>query len=498
MNYMHEIPWINFAIFFPIVFGFFILSVQSDNKLLIKWIALLGSFLSFLVTIPIYLGFEKNTSYIQFEQNLAWIESCKANYHIGVDGISVWFILLTAFITFLVILISSNLITERLAHYMSAFLIMNGLMIGAFSALDGMLFYMFFECTLIPMYIIIGTWGGKNRIYAALKFFLYTLFGSLFMLAGFIYLRIISGSFEIFDWHFLEINKTQQLLIFSAFLIAFAIKIPMWPLHTWLPDVHVEAPTGGSVILAAIMLKLGAYGFLRIAIPISPDIIYFSSKFLIASSLIAIVYAGLIAMTQDNMKSIVAYSSIVHMGLVTLGIFLLNKSGIEGAIIQMLSHGLISAAMFISVGILYRKTGSLDLGQNGGIASVMPKFSVFFVFFSLANAGLPGTSGFVGEFLIILGAVKNNLLIALIAASILIIGASYSLRMIKCVIFGNIQNQIVKKSRDIFKVELLVFSLITFSILLLGLFPRFFTDLMHISIDDLLNHVSNGKNHVIP
>ena len=369
-------PWLTFAIFVPIVCGLIILAVGSDERpALTRNLSLIGALLSFFVTIPLYTGFDSTTAAMQFVEKSNWIPAFAVMYHLGVDGISLWFVLLTAFITIIVI-------TSRIAQYMAAFLILSGLMIGVFVAMDGLLFYIFFEATLIPMYIIVGVWGGPNRVYAAFKFFLYTLMGSLLTLVAFLYLwNEAGGSFDIQTWHELPLAYTPQVLIFFAFLAAFAVKVPMWPVHTWLPDAHVEAPTGGSVVLAAIMLKLGAYGFLRLSLPIVPDASVGMSDIIIALSLIAVIYIGMVAIVQDDMKKLVAYSSVAHMGFVTLGLFIFNTAGVEGAIVQMVSHGFVSAAMFLCIGVLYDRMHSRQIADYGGVINTMPRFVTFFVFF---------------------------------------------------------------------------------------------------------------------
>ncbi|WP_459694717.1 NADH-quinone oxidoreductase subunit M, partial [Achromobacter xylosoxidans] len=387
---------------------------------LTRGLSLIGSIAGFLVTIPLYTGFDSKTAAMQFVEKTSWIEAFNVNYHLGVDGISLWFVLLTAFITIIVVLAGWEVITSRVSQYMAAFLILSGLMVGVFCALDGMLFYVFFEATLIPMYIIIGVWGGPNRVYAAFKFFLYTLMGSLLTLVAFVYLWNASGgSFDILTWQQTKLGYTPQILIFVALLAAFAVKVPMWPVHTWLPDAHVEAPTGGSIVLAAIMLKLGAYGFLRFSLPIAPDASHSLAGLMITLSLIAVIYIGLVAIVQDDMKKLVAYSSVAHMGFVTLGFFIFNTAGVEGAIVQMISHGFVSGAMFMCIGVLYDRMHSRRIADYGGVVNVMPRFATFFILFSMANSGLPATSGFVGEFMVIMGAVEHNFWIGLLAATAL-------------------------------------------------------------------------------
>lgn len=410
------------------------------------------------------------------------------------DGISLWFVLLTAFITIIVVLAGWEVITSRVAQYMAAFLILSGLMVGVFAALDGMLFYVFFEATLIPMYIIVGVWGGPNRVYAAFKFFLYTLMGSLLTLVAFIYLWNASGgSFDILSWHQLKLGQTPQILIFVALLAAFAVKVPMWPVHTWLPDAHVEAPTGGSIVLAAIMLKLGAYGFLRFSLPIAPDASHSLSGLMIALSLIAVIYIGLVAIVQDDMKKLVAYSSVAHMGFVTLGFFIFNTAGIEGAIVQMISHGFVSGAMFMCIGVLYDRMHSRRIADYGGVVNVMPRFATFFILFSMANNGLPATSGFVGEFMVIMGAVEHNFWIGLLAATALILGASYSLWMVKRVVLGDVANDHVRELTDINRREFLILGVMAIAVLYMGIYPKPFTDVMHVSVEALLQHVGVSK-----
>ena len=456
--------------------------------------SLIGALAGFLVTIPLYTGFDAGTAQMQFVEKASWIEAFNVNYHLGIDGISLWFVLLTAFITIIVVGAGWQVITSRVAQYMAAFLILSGLMVGVFAALDGMLFYVFFEATLIPMYIIIGVWGGPNRVYAAFKFFLYTLLGSLLTLVAFVYLWNVSGgSFDIQTWHQTKLGYTPQVLIFVALLAAFAVKVPMWPVHTWLPDAHVEAPTGGSVVLAAIMLKLGAYGFLRFSLPIAPDASHGLAGLMIALSLIAVIYIGLVAIVQDDMKKLVAYSSVAHMGFVTLGFFIFNTAGLEGAIVQMISHGFVSGAMFLCIGVLYDRMHSRRIADYGGVVNVMPRFVTFFVLFSMANSGLPATSGFVGEFLVIMGAVEYNFWIGLLTATALILGASYSLWMLKRVAFGDIGNDRVREMTDLSGREFLILGVMAIAVLFMGIYPKPFTDVMHVSVEALLQHVAVSK-----
>ncbi|MDO9285470.1 MAG: NADH-quinone oxidoreductase subunit M, partial [Aquabacterium sp.] len=427
---------LSISIWLPIAFGAVLLATgRDDNPNASRWVALVGAVLSFVVTIPLITGFDNGSAALQFSENLLWIERFNVRYHLGVDGISVWFVLLTAFINIIVVIAAWEVITERVAQYMGAFLILSGLMVGVFCAADGLLFYVFFEATLIPMYIIIGIWGGPRRVYAAFKFFLYTLAGSLLMLVALIFLYYKSGgSFDIATWHKLPLPMPAQALLFFAFFAAFSVKVPMWPVHTWLPDAHVEAPTGGSVVLAAIMLKLGAYGFVRFSLPILPDASRELAWLMIALSLVAVVYIGLVALAQSDMKKLIAYSSISHMGFVTLGFFIFNAYGVEGALVQMISHGFISAAMFLCVGVMYDRMHSRQIADYGGVANTMPKFAAFFMLFSMANCGLPATSGFVGEFMVIMGAMKANFWVAFAAASTLIFGAAYTLWMYKRVV----------------------------------------------------------------
>ena len=488
-------PWLTLAIFVPIAFGLLVLAVGGDNKRgLTLGLSLIGAVAGFLVTIPLYTGFDASTAAMQFVENVPWIATLNVNYHLGVDGISLWFVLLTAFITIIVVLAGWEVITSRVAQYMAAFLILSGLMVGVFVALDGLLFYVFFEATLIPMYIIVGVWGGPNRVYAAFKFFLYTLMGSLLTLVAFIYLWNASGgSFDILTWQQLKLGMTPQILIFLALLAAFAVKVPMWPVHTWLPDAHVEAPTGGSIVLAAIMLKLGAYGFLRFSLPIAPDASHSLAGLMITLSLVAVIYIGLVAIVQDDMKKLVAYSSVAHMGFVTLGFFLFNTAGVEGAIVQMISHGFVSGAMFMCIGVLYDRMHSRRIADYGGVVNTMPRFVTFFVLFSMANSGLPATSGFVGEFMVIMGAVEHNFWIGLLAATALILGASYSLWMVKRVAFGDIANDNVRALTDINRREFLILGVMAVAVLYMGIYPKPFTDVMHVSVKALLDHVAVSK-----
>ena len=483
------------AIWLPILVGGVLLALGRDEHAgTVRWIALLGAIASFLVTIPLVTGFDVTTAAMQFQEKLPWIERFKVFYHLGVDGISVWFVLLTAFITVIVVISAWQVITVRVNQYMGAFLILSGLMVGVFCALDGLLFYVFFEATLIPMYIIIGIWGGPNRVYAAFKFFLYTLLGSLLMLVALLYLYFKSGgSFAILDWHHLPLPLPAQTLLFFAFFAAFSVKVPMWPVHTWLPDAHVEAPTGGSVVLAAIMLKLGAYGFLRFSLPITPDASREWAWFIIALSLIAVIYIGLVALVQLDMKKLVAYSSIAHMGFVTLGFFIFSELGISGGIVQMISHGFISGAMFLCIGVLYDRVHSREISSYGGVINTMPTFTAFAVFFAMANCGLPGTSGFVGEWMVILGTVKANFWLGLLAATTLVFGAAYTLWMVKRVYFGDVANADVRALADINRREFTMLAMLAAAVLWMGVYPKPFTDVMHASVTQLIRHVGQSK-----
>ena len=486
---------LSLAIWTPIIFGVVLLALGRDeNARSVRWIALIGAVVSLVVTLPLYGGFELGTSAMQFVEKGSWIQRFNVNYYLGVDGISLWFVLLTAFINVVVIIASWEAITTRVNQYMAAFLILSGLMIGVFSALDGILFYVFFEATLIPMYLIIGVWGGPNKIYAAFKFFLYTLLGSLMLLVALIFLYSKSGgSFDILVWHKLPLGATVQTLLFFAFFAAFAVKVPMWPVHTWLPDVHVEAPTGGSAVLAAIMLKLGAYGFLRFSLPIAPDASHEWAWLMIALSLIAVIYVGLVALVQQDMKKLVAYSSVAHMGFVTLGFFIFNDLGVSGGIVQMIAHGFVSAAMFLCIGVLYDRVHSREIASYGGVVNTMPKFAAFALLFAMANCGLPATAGFVGEWMVIIGAVKYNFWIGGAAATALIFGAAYTLWMFKRVYLGPVANEKVKALHDINSREFLMLALLAIAVLFMGIYPKPFTDVMNTSVADLLKHVATPK-----
>ena len=488
---------LSLAIWLPIVIGAVLLAFGEDRHArMVRWLALLGSLASFLVTIPLYTGFKLQTAALQFVEKNEWIPRFNINYHLGVDGISLWFVLLTAFITVIVVIAGWEVITKRVNQYMGAFLILSGLMIGVFAAQDAMLFYVFFEATLIPMYLIIGIWGGPRKIYAAFKFFLYTLLGSLLMLIALVYLFNASGgSFDLQTWYKLPLDIDAQSLLFFAFFAAFAVKVPMWPVHTWLPDVHVEAPTGGSAVLAAIMLKLGAYGFLRFSLPILPDASQKWAWLMIALSLIAVIYVGLVAIVQKDMKKLVAYSSVAHMGFVTLGFFIFSDIGVAGGIVQMIAHGFVSAAMFLCIGVLYDRVHSREIADYGGVINTMPKFAAFALLFTMANCGLPATAGFVGEWMVIIAAVKANFWIGLGAAVALILGAAYSLWMYKRVYLGPVTNDNVRALNDINSREFLIMAVLAIAVIWMGVYPKPMTDVMDASVVQLLQHVATSKLH---
>ena len=493
-----SIPWLSVSIWLPILAGLVIAVAGSGasphlNQKQVRHTSLAAAVLSFLVTLPILAGFIPSFEGFQFVEQVAWIDRFQVQYFLGVDGISLWFIPLTALITIVVVVAGWEVIEDRQAQYMGSFLILSGLMVGVFSALDGILFYVFFEATLIPMYLIVGIWGGARRVYAAFKFFLYTLLGSLLTLVAILYLYAKSGSFSILAWHVLPLGLTEQILIFIALLAAFAVKVPMWPVHTWLPDAHVEAPTGGSVVLAAIMLKLGAYGFLRLSLPIAPDASIELADLIVVLSLVAVVYIGFVALVQEDMKKLVAYSSVAHMGFVTLGFFLFSPLGVQGGIVQMISHGFVSGAMFLCIGVLYDRMHSRQIADYGGVVNRMPKFAALFVFFAMANAGLPATSGFVGEFMVILAAIKVNFWIGLLAATTLILGAAYSLWMIKRVVFGDVANDHVNELKDLNQREVILLVGFAVFVLFMGIWPAVFTDPMIVSVDNMLRHVSISK-----
>ena len=486
---------LSLAIWMPIAFGVVLLAIGRDEHAgVVRWVALIGALASFLVTLPLYVDFQLGTAAMQFVERTPWIGRFNVFYHVGLDGISLWFVLLTAFINLVVVIAGWEVIQRKVNQYMAAFLILSGLMIGVFSALDGLLFYVFFEATLIPMYLIIGIWGGPNKIYAAFKFFLYTLLGSLLMLVALLFLYTKSGgSFDLAPWHKLPLGGATQTLLFFAFLAAFAVKVPMWPVHTWLPDVHVEAPTGGSAVLAAIMLKLGAYGFLRFSLPIAPDASREWAGLMVTLSLIAVVYVGLVAMVQKDMKKLVAYSSVAHMGFVTLGFFVFSDLGVSGGIVQMIAHGFVSAAMFLSIGVLYDRVHSREIASYGGVVNTMPKFTAFALLFAMANCGLPGTAGFVGEWMVILAAVKANFWLGFAAATALIFGAAYTLWMFKRVYLGAVANDDVKALKDINPREFLTMALLAIPVLYMGVYPKPFTDVMNSSVAELLKHVALTK-----
>ncbi len=496
-------PILSLTVWLPILGGFMVIASGDREANATRWTALIISVLTFLVSLPLWFGFDSGTAEMQFVERAPWIPLFNIEYYMGVDGISMPLIILTTFITPLVIIAGWEVIKVKQSYYMAAFLIMEGVMVGVFAALDAMLFYVFWEAMLIPMFIIIGVWGGPNRVYATIKFFLYTFFGSVFMLVALIYMFYQSGNFEILGFHSLKLGLTEQILIFIAFLLAFAVKVPMWPVHTWLPDAHVEAPTGGSVILAAIMLKIGGYGFLRFSLPITPDASHTLDWMIIGMSLIAVVYIGFVALIQQDMKKLIAYSSIAHMGFVTLGFFIVfmvgsasgsgAALGVEGGMVQMVSHGFISAAMFLCVGVLYDRMHSRQINDYGGVVNTMPVFAAFMVFFAMANAGLPGTSGFVGEFMVILASFRADFWYAFLAATTLIIGAAYTLWMVKRVVFGEVANDNVAALQDINGREYIVLGTLAVAVLVLGLWPAPLVEVMDASVTNLLQHISVPK-----
>jgi len=498
---------LSILIWLPIAAGLLLLVIGDDDDVnstrseTMRIVALSTSALTFVISIALYKWFDNSTAAMQFVERVSWIPAIDVWYYLGVDGISAPLILLTTFITPLVVIAGWNTIKVRPAQYFAAFLILEGLMIGVFSALDGILFYVFWEAMLVPMFLIIGVWGGERRIYATLKFFLYTFLGSVLMLVAFIYLYGLVGSFDLFKFMNAPLGMTAQKLIFIAFLLAFAVKVPMWPVHTWLPDAHVEAPTGGSVILAAIMLKMGGYGFVRLSLPIVPDGSAYFAGLMIALSLIAVVYIGFVALMQKDMKKLIAYSSIAHMGFVTLGFFLLwsissgtgAALGMVGGMVQMVSHGLISGAMFLCVGVLYDRVHSRQIADYGGVANTMPKFAGFMVLFAMANAGLPGTSGFVGEFMVIIASFKANFWYAFLAGTTLVLGAAYTLWMIKRVVYGEVANDKVAALEDLNQREFIVLAILAISVLLVGLWPAPLVDMMNVTIEQLIQQVGQSK-----
>lgn len=503
---MSDLPLLSLVIWLPIIGGLIVLAIgASGNNNAVRWASLLSSIVVFLVSLPLWTGFSLTTHEMQFVEQAAWIPAFNITYHLGVDGISMPLILLTTFTTILVVIAGWEVIKNNVAQYMACFLIMEGMMNGVFASLDGILFYVFWEAMLIPMFLVIGIWGGQNRVYATIKFFLYTFFGSVFLLVALIYLYFQAGTFSILDFHTVPVSMTAQILIFLAFLIAFAVKVPMWPVHTWLPDAHVQAPTGGSVILAAIMLKLGAYGFLRFMIPIAPDASAELDWLVIAMSLIAVVYIALVALVQEDMKKLVAYSSISHMGFVTLGFFIIfdiyaqtgsvsgAALGMEGAMVQMISHGFVSGAMFLCIGVMYDRMHTRNISDYGGVVNTMPWFAALLVFFAMANAGLPGTSGFVGEFMVVLGSFQANFWYAFLAGTTLVLGAAYTLWMVKRVVFGEVKNDNVAALKDINGREALVLGTLAFFVLLLGVYPAPLLEVMHATVDNLLQQAVTSK-----
>jgi NADH-quinone oxidoreductase subunit M len=500
-----DLPLLSIVIWLPIAGGVTVLALGSERANAGRLVALIASVLAFVISVPIYTDFDTTSAAMQFVERLPWIPAFDAQYFLGVDGISMPLILLTTFMTPLVVIAGWEVIKTHPAQYFAAFLIMEGLMVGVFAALDGLLFYVFWEAMLVPMFIIIGVWGGQRRVYATVKFFLYTFLGSVFMLVALIYMYLQAGNYSILAFHQLPLNMQEQTWIFLAFLLAFAVKVPMWPVHTWLPDAHVEAPTGGSVILAAIMLKMGGYGFVRFSLPITPDASSALDWLIISLSLIAVVYIGFVALAQRDMKKLIAYSSIAHMGFVTLGFFVVfsivenagtpegARLAMQGGMVQMISHGLISGALFLCVGVMYDRLHSREISDYGGVVNTMPKFAALMVLFALANAGLPGTSGFVGEFFVILGSFQANFWFAFLAATTLILGAAYTLWLVKRVVFGEVANEGVAGLTDIGGREFLVLGILAVAVLLVGLWPAPLVDAMEASLGHLLDHISRSK-----
>jgi NADH-quinone oxidoreductase subunit M len=499
-----EFPWLSLVIWLPIVGGLAVIASGEQNAELTKRIALWVALLTFAVSLPLWFGFDTTTAEMQFVERSPWLPAFGIDYHLGIDGISMPLILLTTFITIFVIIAGWDVIRYRPSQYMAAFLIMEGIMVGVFSSLDAILFYFFWEAMLIPMFIIIGVWGGPNRVYATIKFFLYTFFGSVFMLVALIYLYFQTGSFDILGFHAAQLGLTAQILIFIAFLLAFAVKVPMFPVHTWLPDAHVEAPTGGSVILAAIMLKIGGYGFLRFSLPITPDASAELDWLIIAMSLIAVIYIGLVALVQQDMKKLIAYSSIAHMGFVTLGFFIVFAifqraetagavMGIEGGMIQMISHGFISGALFLCVGVLYDRMHTREISAYGGVINTMPWFGAFMVFFGMANAGLPGTSGFVGEFMVILASFRADFWFAVLAGTTLVLAAAFTLWLVKRVVFGEVKNEAVAQLKDLNRREALNLGVLAAATLAIGIWPKPLVDVMEPTIENLVQQIQVSK-----
>ena len=502
---MSTFPLLSLVVWTPIIGGLWVLLASAGRGAsTVRAVALAVSLLTFVLSLFLWTGFDSTTHEMQFVERAVWISAFDIHYHLGVDGISMPLVLLTTLMTVLVVLAGWKVIEYKPAQYMAAFLIQEGTMVGAFSALDSILFYVFWEALLIPMFLIIGIWGGPRRIYATVKFFLYTFLGSVLMLVALLYLYSEADSFAILDLHHVPLGLTAQILVFIAFLVAFAVKVPMWPVHTWLPDAHVEAPTGGSVILAAIMLKLGGYGLVRLSMPIAPDASAELAGLMIALSLVAIVYIGFVALVQPDMKKLIAYSSVSHMGFVTLGFFVVFSFmdsgdvtsaalGVEGALVQMISHGFISGALFLCVGVMYDRLHSRMIGDYGGVAHPMPAFAAFMMLFALANSGLPGTSGFVGEFMVILASFKASAWIAALAATTLVLGAAYTLWMYKRVVYGPIANDGVAALSDIGRREFTILAVLAVMVLLFGLWPAPLLEVMGPSVEHLLEHVAKSK-----